>query len=121
MACNSKPLPTPLEGDRQDLRASQVREGQTSAFARTLPGRSDSAKQEVLAEVSSVANAAGGHPLFGMDDTVGIVASLGVLSVKCSVARMNPFNLAQGVIPRNHTLRQETTGRGWRRSSVTSS
>ncbi len=49
-----------------NLISNEVREGRMLDYKETLPGGSDSDKTEFLADVSSFANAAGGHILYGI-------------------------------------------------------
>lgn len=74
-----------LEGLRPDgitedvllnLIAAQVPEGKTIDYKAALPGGSDGAKKDFLADLCSFANAAGGHLVFGMTEADGLPASL---------------------------------------------
>ncbi|WP_425399080.1 AlbA family DNA-binding domain-containing protein [Aeoliella sp.] len=59
--------------DRQDvdaLIADRVSESKTLEYKQQLPGNTDSAKKEFLADVSSFANASGGDILFGIQPEV---------------------------------------------------
>lgn len=47
------------------LVTNQVREGKSLEYKQELPGNSDSDKKEFLADVSSFANAGGGHLIYG--------------------------------------------------------
>ncbi|WP_200776027.1 AlbA family DNA-binding domain-containing protein [Azospirillum argentinense] len=71
-----KPLSEITEADLQALIANQVPEGRTLDYKRDTVGRSDSNKKEFLADVSSFANAAGGHLVFGMDEAGGLPTAL---------------------------------------------
>lgn len=50
------------------LRADGVREGRQLEYKECLPGNSDDDKREFLADVTSLANAAGGDLIFGVRD-----------------------------------------------------
>jgi predicted HTH transcriptional regulator len=65
MQLTNKPLETLVESDLQSLVDDEVREVKTVEYKRSLPGNSDSEKKEFLADVSSFANAAGGHLICG--------------------------------------------------------
>ena len=61
-----KPLDDLAESDLQTLISDQVTERKTIEYKENLPSGSDSDKKEFLADVSSFANAAGGHVIYGM-------------------------------------------------------
>ncbi len=63
----SKPLTSITPVDLTALVASGVRESRELEFKRELPGTSDRDRVEFLADVSSLANAAGGDLLFGIE------------------------------------------------------
>jgi len=54
------------EADLEELIKNKVPEGKTTEYKQVLPGSSDADKKEFLADVSSFANAAGGHLLYGI-------------------------------------------------------
>ena len=58
----------------QDLKENSVAEGKTLDYKRDLIGTSD--KKEFLADVSSFANASGGHLVFGMEEEGGVPTEL---------------------------------------------
>lgn len=72
MSFHNKPFDSIEESDLQDLIDSQVSEGKTTDYKEALPGRSDPDKKEFLADVSSFANASGGHIVYGMKEEAGI-------------------------------------------------
>lgn len=54
--------------DIEALVANEVSEGRTLEYKQSLPGGNDDARKEFLADVSSFANAVGGHILFGVTE-----------------------------------------------------
>ena len=54
------------KSDISALIANDVRENRMLDYKEKLPGSSDSEKTELLADVSSFANAAGGYILYGI-------------------------------------------------------
>ena len=54
----------------------EVREGKNIDYKQSLPGNSYDDKKEFLADVSSFANAAGGHLVFGMKEDAGLPVDL---------------------------------------------
>ena len=54
------------KADIEHLIANQVVESKQLEYKRELPARSDGAKKEFLADVSSFANASGGDIIFGL-------------------------------------------------------
>jgi hypothetical protein len=58
------------------LIANKEAEGKTLEYKRDLVGKNDKAKKEFLADVSSFANASGGHLLFGIDAKDGVPVAL---------------------------------------------
>ena len=50
----------------------QVPEGKTIDYKAELPGTSDAARKDFLADLSSFANASGGHIVYGMEEAEGI-------------------------------------------------
>ena len=61
-----------LEG----LVSDEVAEGKTIEYKSALPGRADGDKIEFLADVSSFANAGGGHILYGVIEQGGIPVTI---------------------------------------------
>jgi Putative DNA-binding domain len=60
----------------QDLVANQVPEDKTIDYKQELPGNSDGDKRDFLADLSSFANAIGGHLVFGMTEADGVPTEL---------------------------------------------
>jgi len=67
-----KPFSDILQADIEALVENKVREGRSIEYKACLPHRSDSDKKELLADVSSFANAGGGDLLYGVSATDGI-------------------------------------------------
>jgi hypothetical protein len=59
-----------------NLKAGQVPEGKTVDYKQELPGNTDSAKRDFLADLCSFANAVGGHMVYGMTESDGIPTEL---------------------------------------------
>lgn len=62
----SKPFDLVEKIDIDALVADEVREGRALEYKEKLPGNSDGEKTELLADVSSFANASGGYILYGV-------------------------------------------------------
>ncbi len=62
----SKPLSQVTADDLRGLVDGRVREGKSIDYKLELPGPRDEDKREFLADISSLANAGGGHLLFGV-------------------------------------------------------
>ena len=63
-----KPIEEIVEADLRDLIENKVSERKTVEYKQALPGKSDGDKKEFLADVSSLANASGGHLVYGMKE-----------------------------------------------------
>ena len=91
-----------VEDDLLALISNGVAEGRTIDYKRELPGNSDSAKKEFLADASSFANTTGGDLVFGMDEDQGIptiLSGLQVADLDMEVRRLDSI-LAAGLSPR---------------------
>jgi len=75
MALN-KPLEELTEADLMELIASRIEERRTLDYKLTLPGNSGEDSKEFVADVSSFANTAGGHLIYGMREENGVAAEL---------------------------------------------
>jgi len=84
MAINNKPLESIEESDLQSLVDNKVSEDKTIEYKTSLPGNSDAAKKEFLADVSSFGNAAGGDLIFGIREKNGEAHEL------CGLKNINP-------------------------------
>lgn len=71
-----KTLESITERDLQALVDDQKAERKTLEYKQTLPGGSDDNRKEFLADVSSFANASGGHLLFGFEEQAGVPQKL---------------------------------------------
>lgn len=67
-----KPLDQLVAADIHNLITNQVPEGKTVDYKRDHSVGSDKDKKEFLADVSSFANTAGGHLVFGVDESGGL-------------------------------------------------
>jgi Putative DNA-binding domain len=67
----SKPLGSITFEDIQSLISNEVRESKTLEYKRELSGNGDEDTKEFLADVSSLANAAGGDIIYGIDAVDG--------------------------------------------------
>jgi hypothetical protein len=76
LSLNNKTLEEINESDLQALIDDQVSEGKTIDYKRDAVGRTDADKKEFLADVSSFANASGGHLIIGMDEEKGLPTKL---------------------------------------------
>ncbi|MFH1010385.1 MAG: ATP-binding protein [bacterium] len=68
MVFEGKPLESVKESDLQDLVENRVSEGRTLEYKECLPEDNRDAKKEFLFDVSSFANAAGGHLILGIKE-----------------------------------------------------
>src|SRR6266511_6012753 len=102
MSIANKPISSITEGDLLDLIVNQVSEGKMIDYKLTLPGNSDDDKKELLADVSSFANTAGGHLIFGMDEDQGIASKLiGINRLDSDKEKLRLENIIRdGVAPR---------------------
>ena len=102
MAFLDKPLDDLTEDDFQALVASGAAERKTIEYKSELPGTNDNAKKEYLADVSSFANASGGHLIFGIDAKDGVptnVGGLGIGNADAEVLRLDTM-VRDGLQPR---------------------
>ncbi|HOO54530.1 MAG TPA: ATP-binding protein [Methanothrix sp.] len=84
MSINKKPLESVEESDLQNLLENQVPESKIIDYKEMLPGKSDSDKKEFLFDVSSFANAAGGHLVYGIKEEEGFPVEI------CGLHNINP-------------------------------
>jgi Putative DNA-binding domain len=76
MSLKHKPIGSIVQADLIALVTNAEIESRIIEYKRTLPGTSDSAKKEFLADVSSFANAAGGDIVYGMEELGGAPTQL---------------------------------------------
>ena len=88
--------------DMLALHENAVAEGKTLEYKRDLPGGVDEQKREFLADVSSLANAAGGHLVFGIEESEGVPASvLGIEGIDPDAETLRLENIIRdGISPR---------------------
>jgi hypothetical protein len=72
MTLNDKPLDMLEEADIQRLMEDEVPESKVIDYKMHLPGPSDLEKREFLRDVSSFANASGGHLVYGVAEENGV-------------------------------------------------
>ena len=77
----NKPIHSITETDLEELLAYQVAEGKSVEYKVALPQASDEAKKELLADISSFANTAGGHIIYGMKEDKGLPVEISGLSL----------------------------------------
>lgn len=86
----------------QDLVDNQVPESKTIDYKEALLGNSDSDKREFLADVSSFANASGGHLIFGIRESSGVpveLCGLQNINVDSEILRIESI-IRDGIEPR---------------------
>jgi hypothetical protein len=69
------------EGDLVSLVNDEISEKRTIEYKRELPSNADESKKEFVADISSFANAAGGHLVFGIPEENGLPTA--VVGVPC--------------------------------------
>lgn len=72
----NQPLESITEADLRALVTDEVPEGKTIEYKRALPDNTHDDIREFLADVSSFANAAGGHLIFGIEEEAGVPVNL---------------------------------------------
>lgn len=90
------------------LVANKTPELRALEYKEALPGNTDAAKKEFLADVSSFANAAGGHILYGVvaerdssNNTTGAPESTPGLAINCDTERLRLESIIRnGIAPR---------------------
>lgn len=98
----SKPLESADESTLQVLLDNQVPESKSLEYKHVLPGASDSERREFLADVSSFANAAGGHLIYGIVESSGVPTELSGLSIgdpDAEIRRLESM-IQDGIAPR---------------------
>jgi hypothetical protein len=80
MTLNDKPLDLLEEADVQRLMEDEVPESKVIDYKKHLPGPSDLEKREFLRDVSSFANASGGHLVYGVAEENGVPVKICGLS-----------------------------------------
>jgi hypothetical protein len=83
------------EGDLDQLKQDGVAEGITLDYKRDAYERSDDGKRELLKDVSSFVNTAGGHIVIGMDEAEGLPTGLPGLDLDLDAEMQRLENLFQ--------------------------
>lgn len=98
----NKPIHSITETDLEELLTNQVAEGKTIEYKASLPQSSDEAKKELLADVSSFANTAGGHLIYGIKEDKGLPMEISGLSLSDTDAEKLRIDniIRDGVSPR---------------------
>ena len=98
----NKPLESIQESDLQALLDNQVPEGKSLEYKQILPAASDSDRKEFLADVSSFANATGGHLIFGIAESSGAPTELCGLDASDPDAEIRRLEsmIQNGIAPR---------------------
>jgi hypothetical protein len=76
MAITNLDFETIGERDLDQLRLDQVAEGISLDYKRDAYDASDEGKRELLKDISSLVNTAGGHVVIGMDEVDGLPTEL---------------------------------------------
>ena len=102
MTLQTKGVVELTEADVRTLFDNQVQEGKSLDYKQELPGASDSAREEFLFDVSSFANASGGHLVYGVEEQGGIPTQVCGLSVDDPDAEMRRLQsmILDGIDPR---------------------
>lgn len=74
-----KPLDAINAADILALVKNHEEEGRTIEFKRDLPGKTEKERQELLADISSFANASGGDLIFGVAESEGVATAVTAL------------------------------------------
>ena len=107
MLLNGQPLDQITESDLQALIDNEVAEGKTLDYKEKSSGNSDADKKEFLYDVSSFANASGGHLIFGVTEDKGIAIKIdGVQTndIDKEILRLDNI-LRDGISPRIPAIR----------------
>ena len=102
MPLDSRPLDSIDEADLLALIDNGIAESKGIEYKKALFGSAESAKREFLADVSSFANASGGHLVFGIREKGGVatkICGLGDLDKDSEILRIENL-LRDGLEPR---------------------
>ena len=95
----NKPIDLLTEDDLQELKDNEVSEGKTIEYKLKLPNNTHEDKREFLADVSSFANASGGHILYGIKEESGIPVDIcGLVIENVDEAKQRLENLLRDCI-----------------------
>lgn len=102
MSLFNKPIGSIDEADLRALIADKVRESKTIDYKQSIPTNADSEKKEFLADVSSLANASGGHLIFGIVESSGLPTDLCGLEIQDPDAEIRRLEniIRDGIEPR---------------------
>ena len=101
MALQDKQLEEIVEADLQALIDGGVAEGKEIDFKRDSYGNAEADRREYLADISSLANTAGGHLVIGMTEVAGVVSTKPGLTGNPDVERGRLEQMARdGLQPR---------------------
>jgi hypothetical protein len=102
MILDSKQLADVSAADIQALLDAKTEESKRLDYKRDLPGSRDGDKKEFLFDVSSFANASGGHLVYGIDEHAGVPTQLTGLAVADADAEILRLQSAiqDGIEPR---------------------
>ena len=97
-----KPIEEVVEADLRSLIENQVSERKTVEYKRDLAWNPDEKRKEFLADVSSFANASGGHLVYGMKEEGGLPIELCGLDIEHadSVVAALDNSIRDGIRPR---------------------
>ena len=84
MLLRGKPLESVNETDLQALVVNEIAEGKSIEYKIMLPKNSDNDKKEFLADVSSFANASGGHLIYGIKEKGGVAIEITGIEINTS-------------------------------------
>jgi predicted HTH transcriptional regulator len=90
------------KADIQQLIDDEVQESKTIEYKREIVGNTDEQKKEFLADVSSFANASGGHLIIGIDEDKGIpkqISGLEIADIDKEISRLENM-IRDGIEPR---------------------
>ena len=95
---DGRPLDKLTEQDLLALISAGTAEGKSIEYKQALPGNSDEEKREFLADVTSFANASGGHIVFGMKEDQGLAKEMCGLGPVDPDAVLRLENIARGSV-----------------------
>ncbi len=82
MALDGKPLESINENDLRELIENKVPEGKTIEYKQNHPARTDGERKKYLIQISSFANASGGHLIYGLKEKNGIPTEISGLDIE---------------------------------------
>lgn len=96
------------EADLQALMDGQLAESRVLDYKRDRIGNSQSDRQEFLADVTSFANAAGGHLILGVEEAKGIPTS--IPGIECDDPDSESLRLEQHRYAAHNSRNSDWTG-----------